>query len=107
MAQSPLEFERPLALLEGQIADLRAFAADGNVEIHEELRRLELKAERMRREIFSRLSPWQRVQLARHPGRPDTLEYAGALCEERMELAGDRNFRDDPALVAGPGLAAG
>lgn len=107
MAQPVLEFEKPLLELERQIGDLRGFAEGENLEIQEELRRLETKAFRMRQEIFSRLSPWQRVQLARHPGRPNTLEYAATLCEESMELAGDRSFRDDPALVAGLGLAGG
>ncbi len=107
MAQPVLEFERPLLELERQIGDLRGFAEGENLEIQEELRRLETKAARMRHEIFSRLTPWQRVQLARHPGRPNTLEYVASLCEESMELAGDRNFRDDPALVAGLGLSAG
>lgn len=105
MAQTILEFEKPLLELERQISDLRGFAAGENLEIREELRRLEDKAERMRREIFSKLTPWQRVQLARHPDRPNSLEYVAALCGESLELFGDRNFRDDPALVAGLGIA--
>ncbi|MBI5835672.1 MAG: acetyl-CoA carboxylase carboxyltransferase subunit alpha [Candidatus Eisenbacteria bacterium] len=102
-----LDFEKPLAELDAQIESLRGFAEGQNLEVGGELRRLELKAERLRSEIFARLTPWQRVQLARHSGRPTTLDYVATLCDESMELAGDRNFRDDPGLVTGIGLASG
>ncbi|HVP37973.1 MAG TPA: acetyl-CoA carboxylase carboxyltransferase subunit alpha [Candidatus Saccharimonadales bacterium] len=102
-----LDFEKPLAELETQIERLRGLAEGQNLEIQGELQRLERKLNRTRVEVFARLTPWQRVQLARHLGRPTTLDYVGVLCEESLELAGDRNFRDDPGLVAGLGLADG
>jgi acetyl-CoA carboxylase carboxyl transferase subunit alpha len=102
-----LDFERPLVELEQKIEELRDFADGERLEFRDELRRLESKAEKLRTEIFSRLTRWQRVQLARHPKRPYTLDYLNALTEGFLELRGDRSFGDDRAIVAGPALFNG
>jgi len=96
-----LDFEKPVVELETKIKELREFAASSNIEVGEEVSRLEKKADKMRREIYTRLSRWQRVQLARHPRRPYTLDYIGMLCTSFLELHGDRAFRDDPSIVGG------
>ena len=96
-----LDFEKPVVELETRIKELREFATSSNQEVSEEVERLERKAERMRRDIYTKLTRWQRVQLARHPRRPYTLDYVERLCEEFMELHGDRSFRDDPSIVGG------
>jgi len=77
------------------------------VEVDEEVERLERKVERLRREIYTKLTRWQRVQLARHPRRPYTLDYVQLLCQDFMELHGDRGFRDDPSVVGGLARLAG
>ncbi|NNF06845.1 MAG: acetyl-CoA carboxylase carboxyltransferase subunit alpha [Candidatus Eisenbacteria bacterium] len=96
-----LEFEKPVVELETRISELREFTSGSNIEVDEELKRLEKKADRMRHDIYTKLTRWQRVQLARHPRRPYTLNYIGWMCEEFTELHGDRAFADDPAIVAG------
>lgn len=96
-----LEFERPLVELEKRIAELRGFAADKNIDLSEEVERLEKRAEALRKEIFGNLTPWQRVQIVRHPGRPTALDYIGMIFEDFLELKGDRLHRDDPAIVGG------
>jgi acetyl-CoA carboxylase carboxyl transferase subunit alpha len=98
-----LDFERPLVELEQKITELREFAVDERLEFNDELRRLERKADRLRREIFTNLTRWQRVQLARHPKRPYTLDYIKLLIDGFLELHGDRGFGDDRAIVAGIG----
>ncbi len=102
-----LEFERPLVELEQKISELREFADDERLEFNDELRRLERKADKLRREIFSNLTRWQRVQLARHPKRPYTLDYTKLLVDDFLELHGDRRFGDDRAIVAGFGTMRG
>lgn len=96
-----LDFEKPVVELETKIEELREFAAGSQIEVGDEVKRLEKKADKLRREIYSKLSRWQRVQLARHPRRPYTLDYVGRICEDFVELHGDRGFADDPAVVAG------
>jgi len=96
-----LDFERPLVELEKKIAELKAYSAAANVEMEAEIRRLEQKALKLRKQIYSRLTRWQRVQLARHPQRPYTLDYIEYMTTELIELHGDRAFADDPALVGG------
>ena len=93
-----LDFERPLVELERKIEDLRAFADQENLEFSDELKKLEGKAERLRGEIYSTLTPWQRVQLARHPRRPYLFDYIPLLFGEFTELHGDRTFGDDAAI---------
>lgn len=96
-----LEFEKPIVELERKIEDLRAFADKEQLEFSDELKKLEAKAEKLRTEIYSSLTAWQRVQLARHPRRPYTLDYVNALFTDFQELHGDRLFADDKAIVAG------
>jgi len=96
-----LEFEQPLVDIERRIEDLRSLATSQNGDARREIEMLERKATRLRRRIFSNLSPWQRVQLARHPRRPHTLDYIGHLFTDFVELQGDRAFGQDPAVIAG------
>ena len=96
-----LDFEKPIVELENKISELRAFSKDENVDIQNEILRLEKKVEKLVADIFSKLTPWQRVQLSRHMNRPYALEYFNAIFEGFIELHGDRNFADDPAIVGG------
>lgn len=102
-----LDFERPLVELEQKIRELRDFADGERLEFREELSRLESKADKLRKEIFTGLTRWQRVQLARHPRRPYTNDYFAHILDEFLELQGDRGFGDDAAIVAGMGLFRG
>lgn len=102
-----LDFEKPLAELEARIAQIRELADENDVDVSIELRELEAKTVQLRQEIFSNLSPLQRLQVARHPRRPSTLDYVQAMTDEWMELHGDRGGYDDPALVAGVARLAG
>ncbi|MDP9148728.1 MAG: acetyl-CoA carboxylase carboxyltransferase subunit alpha [Myxococcota bacterium] len=95
-----LPFEKPVVELVSRVRELRELArSDRGLE--PELRRLEEKASRLARELFADLTPWQKVQLSRHPNRPYTLDYVERLFEDFVELHGDRRFGDDPAIVAG------
>jgi len=99
-----LEFEKPIVELENKIAEMRALAQSsgmGNLSV--EIDRMQKKAVRMREEVFSKLSRWQKVQLARHPRRPYTQDYLDRLCSNFIELHGDRCFADDHALISGIG----
>lgn len=96
-----LDFEQPIADLEAKIEELRN-VADGNaVNISEEIARLEKKSRGLTEQIFSKLSAWQVAQLARHPQRPYSLDYIGAMFTHFRELKGDRHFKDDPPMVGG------
>ena len=96
-----LDFEQPIAELEAKIDELRFVSSDAEVNIGEEIERLRAKSEALTTSIFANLTPWQVAQLARHPQRPYTLDYAQAICEEFHELHGDRMYADDPAIVGG------
>ena len=96
-----LNFEKPLCELEARIEQIRELAAENQVDVSEEIAQLEARADKLRKEIFSSLTPAQRLQLARHPRRPSTLDYIQAITDEWMELHGDRGGHDDPALVGG------
>jgi len=96
-----LEFEQPIAELEAKIEELRNVGNDTEVNLSEELSKLETKCKSLTESIFSSLSPWQIAQLARHPRRPYTQDYIDALCTEFSELHGDRTFADYPAIVGG------
>ncbi len=100
MASHVLPFEKPVVELVTRVRELRALA-ETDRRFEGELRRLEEKAGRLARELFADLSPWQKVQLSRHPNRPYTLDYIGFLFEDFVELHGDRSFADDPSIVAG------
>ncbi len=95
-----LEFEKPLAELEAKIGELREFSTD-NVDFSSDIKKLEKKSEKLKKEIFTNLSRWQRTQLARHADRPYTLDFIDLIFTDWFEVHGDRNFRDDPALVCG------
>lgn len=95
-----LDFEKPLVELEQKIRELRDYSTD-SVDFSSEIKKLEKKAEKLRDEIFSNLTRWQRTQLARHQNRPYTLDYVRHIFTDWFEVHGDRNFRDDPALVCG------
>jgi acetyl-CoA carboxylase carboxyl transferase subunit alpha len=103
-----LDFEKPVADLEGQIEELRAVAAKGEaVDVAEEIGRLEAKAGQALAEIYAKLTPWQKTQVARHPDRPHFVDYVRALIEDFTPLAGDRSFGEDAAIVGGPGRFQG
>ncbi|MCS6912644.1 MAG: acetyl-CoA carboxylase carboxyltransferase subunit alpha [Myxococcales bacterium] len=95
-----LDFERPIVELEQKIAELRAV---GEAQLGQELQQLEWKAKRLQQEVFAQLTPWQKVQLSRHPLRPFSLDYINRLVPDFFELHGDRAFRDDPAVLGGLG----
>ena len=96
-----LDFERPLVELEKKIEELKQSADAADVNVHREVAALEKRADEMRHQIFSRLTRYQRVQLARHPRRPYTLDYVRMMTTGWIELFGDRGFADDKALVGG------
>ena len=97
-----LDFEKPLAELENRISQIRELAKEcSSVDVSDQIHQLEAKATQLRQEIFSSLSPLQRLQLARHPRRPSTLDYIQAIGDEWIELHGNRRGSDDPAIVAG------
>jgi acetyl-CoA carboxylase carboxyl transferase subunit alpha len=96
-----LDFEQPIAELEAKIDQLRYVGDDSEVNINEEVERLEAKCKSLTQSIFAKLTPWQVAQLARHPRRPYTLDYVARLFTDFEELHGDRAFADDPAIVGG------
>lgn len=96
-----LEFEKPIIELEEKIRELRELSGSGEMDLSTEIMHLERKVENMRSQIFNNLTPWQRVQLARHPLRPYTLDYINMAMQDFIELCGDRTFADDPAIVGG------
>jgi acetyl-CoA carboxylase carboxyl transferase subunit alpha len=102
-----LDFEQPIADLEAKIEELRHVDTDSEINIDEEIDRLQAKSRDLTKSIFSNLSAWQVAQLARHPQRPYTLDYLGGLLTEFEELHGDRSFADDPALIGGVGRLDG
>ncbi len=95
-----LDFEKPLVELEQKIRELRDYSTD-SVDFSNDIKKLEKKSEKLRDEIFTNLTRWQRTQLARHQARPYTLDYIKHIFTDWVEVHGDRNFRDDPALVCG------
>jgi acetyl-CoA carboxylase carboxyl transferase subunit alpha len=94
-----LEFEKPILDLEQKIDEMRKIS--DSLDISDEINRLESKVNELRRNVFDNLTPWQIVQLARHPNRPYTLDYIYLMTENFVELHGDRNFKDDKAVVGG------
>jgi acetyl-CoA carboxylase carboxyl transferase subunit alpha len=96
-----LEFEKPLRELARQLDELRQRSIETNVDVAGEIRAIERKIETTQREIYSNLSPWQKVQIARHPKRPYALDYITAICEDFQELHGDRQYNDDRAIIGG------
>lgn len=107
MAVTLLEFEKPLLELENKIAELRKFSQEKGIDLSREIATLEEKARQLSQEIYTNLTPWQKVQIARHPQRPTTLDYINLIFADFIELHGDRNFADDAALVGGIALLEG
>ena len=101
MATTYLDFEKPLAELAMRITDLRATAKSGLVDIDAEVAKLEGKSDRLLRDTYARLTPWQKTQVARHPERPHFKDFLAGLATDFVELAGDRAFGDDPAIRGG------
>jgi len=101
MAVAFLDFEQPIAELEAKIEELKHVSSDSEVNIQDEISRLQAKSRQLTTSIFANLTPWQITQLARHPNRPYTLEYANTICDEFQELHGDRMFADDLAIIGG------
>ena len=96
-----LDFEKPIVELERKIEELRKFTSMEEMDLTDEIRKLERKAATLKTEIFGNLTPWQRIQLARHPLRPYSLDYINLCMEDFQELRGDRTFFDDKAIVGG------
>jgi len=96
-----LEFEKPLRELVKQLDELRQRSIETNLDLHAEIHAIEKKIETTQRDIYSNLTPWQKVQIARHPKRPYALDYVGMICENFQELHGDRQYNDDRALIGG------
>ena len=96
-----LDFEKPIAELQGRIDELRETAADGAVDIDSEVARLQAKSDKLLRDTYARLTPWQKTQVARHGERPHFKDYVAGLFTEFMPLAGDRAFGDDQAILGG------
>jgi acetyl-CoA carboxylase carboxyl transferase subunit alpha len=98
-----LDFEKPLAELEGKIEELKHLTGDSEINIAEEVVKLQAKAERQLRQTYAKLTAWQKTQVARHPERPHFSDYVAALVEDFTPLAGDRAFGDDQAILGGVG----
>ena len=96
-----LEFEQPIAELEAKIEELRLVGNDNEINIQDEISRLEAKSRTLTESIFSNLKPWQVAQIARHPQRPYMLDYVSRIFEDFQQLHGDRSFKDDHAIVGG------
>ena len=102
-----LGFEKPIADLEGKIVELCHLSSDGEVNIQEEVTKLQSKVDKLLRQTYAKLSPWQKTQIARHPDRPHAVDYINLLIEDFTYLAGDRTFAEDPAIVGGLGRFRG
>ena len=101
-----LDFERPIAELEGKVEELRRLSTTGELNIADEVGRLQSSADRLLRQTYSRLTPWQKVQVARHPERPHCLDYIDRLITDFVPLAGDRAFAEDALDSEGESGAA-
>jgi len=102
-----LEFEKPIQELQVRVGELRETADSGPVDIEAEVSRLEAKSDKLLRDTYARLTPWQKTQVARHPERPHFKDYVAGLIEDFMPLAGDRAFADDLAIIGGLGRLGG
>ncbi len=102
-----LDFEKPIAELETRVAELRETASSGSIDLDPEVARLEAKADKLLRDTYARLSPWQKAQVARHPDRPHFKDYIAGLADDFVPLAGDRGFADDQAILGGLGRIDG
>jgi acetyl-CoA carboxylase carboxyl transferase subunit alpha len=102
-----LEFEKPLRELSAQLEQLSQQSLENNLDLASEIAAIERKIAATQREIYTNLSPWQKVQIARHPKRPYALDYVNLLCQSFVELHGDRQFNDDRALIGGTAFFKG
>lgn len=102
-----LDFEKPIADLQAQIADLRETADSGELDVRAEIDRLQKKSDKLLKDIYARLTPWQKTQVARHPDRPHFKDYVAGFVEDFTPLAGDRAFADDQAIIGGFGRIGG
>lgn len=102
-----LDFERPIVELEKRIEELKSFAKERNLDLSEEIDNLQNRSERLKREIYSNLTSWQRIELVRHPQRPTAEELIELIFDDFYELHGDRLYGDDPALIGGIALLNG
>ncbi len=102
-----LDFEKPIAELEGKIEELRHLGGDSGLNIADEVAKLQGKVDKLLRQTYAKLTPWERTQVARHPDRPHTMDYVEALVADFTPLAGDRLFAEDPAIVGGLGRIGG
>lgn len=107
MAGTVLEFEKPILELEAKISELRNFSSQTGIDLAEEINNLERRVTELKKNIYSNLTPWQKVLLARHPDRPNSLDYINLIIEDFIELHGDRCYGDDPAVVGGIGWFQG
>jgi len=96
-----LDFEKPIAELETRVAELRETASNSDIDIDAEVGRLENKANKLLRDTYAKLTPWQKAQVARHPDRPHFKDYVAGIADDFLTLAGDRAFGDDPAIIGG------
>jgi acetyl-CoA carboxylase carboxyl transferase subunit alpha len=96
-----LDFEKPIVELERKIEELRGLGVDQEIDLSGEIKRLENKLENIKKDVYDTLTPWQRVQIARHPKRPYTLDYIEMMMTDFMEIHGDRHFGDDKAIICG------
>lgn len=101
MSNILLDFEKPLVELETKIEELRSFGAERGIDLSDEIETLVNKATTLKKSIYGNLTAWQRVQIARHPERPTTIDYIKNLFEEFIEMHGDRHYGDDPAVMGG------
>jgi len=107
MNRDHLDFEKPIIELETKISELRELASVKGMDVSREIESLERQADKLRSDVYSSLTPWQRVQLARHPARPYTLDYIERICDDFTELHGDRTFGEDKSIVGGMALLGG
>ena len=105
--QSFLDFEKSIAELEGQMEELRHINDIGDIKIADEVSKLQARIERALRQTYSKLTSWQKVQVARHPNRPHCIDFIDALVDEFTSLAGDRAFAEDAAIIGGLGRFRG
>ena len=96
-----LDFEKPIAELEARVRELKETADSGEIDIQAEVDKLEAKAAKLLTDTYSKLSPWQKAQVARHPERPHFKDYIAGIADEFVPLAGDRAYGEDPAILGG------
>ncbi|MBE6375951.1 MAG: acetyl-CoA carboxylase carboxyltransferase subunit alpha [Lentisphaerae bacterium] len=102
MFETMFDFEAPIVELRKKIEELQKFSATSGIDVSDEVEALKVKLNQTMHDIYSHLTPWQQVQISRHPARPYTMDYITRLCPDFMELSGDRRYSDDKAIIGGP-----